>query len=308
MPQDRPSSKVLVVIIVLLCAASSAFAEKVLLRCRYKAGDKYSAEMLSNQDIDQTLPDGTVGKMKQTIGMYLGMEVLSVAADGTAETRITYRRVVLKQESLAQTIDYDSADPKKKDLAHAALIGFKALVGQSIDMKVTDRGEIISVKGVDRIVQGILSQIPEGPRRQRAKAQLDRSMSEEHFKKQMSGFSMILPENPVGVGDGWDRDQTMSMGYVNMVVRTNYKVRNITRNTVDLDVRATIQPGPGDPDSPVSVKIEEGVQSGIVKVNRVNAAITDGTLTQKMKIAITAQGQTMSQNLKGTTRISVVRD
>ena len=296
--------KTLAAVVVLLLACSASAADKVLLRARYKQGEKYLAVMLSRQEIDQTFGAQT-HKMKQTMKMDMGMEVLSVDAEGTADIKVTYRRMAIKQESPFGTLDYDSADPDKKDLSHPSVIGYKALVGNWIIMKVTSRGEVKGVTGTERIKKSILDEIPEGRERDMAAKQLDQMMSEDRFGQQMSGFSMVLPENPVGVGDTWNRDQKMDLGFANMLVRTSFKVRRIAADTVDIEMTATIESaGPADAGMPMTITVGDGSkQSGTTKVNRTNAALASAELSQTMNMTITVRGRAMKQKVTGTATV-----
>ncbi|KPJ56454.1 MAG: hypothetical protein AMS16_02410 [Planctomycetes bacterium DG_58] len=305
----RLSVKILTVLVVLLLAGSTSVAEKVLLRARYKQGEKYLTVMVSKQEIDQTF--GTQRqKIKQTMKMEMAMQVLSVDAEGTADIKVTYRRMAIKQESPFGTLDYDSADPDKKDLSHPSVAGYKALVGNWVIMTMSSRGEVKGIRGTERIKKSILDTIPEGPEREVAAKQLDRIMSADRFSQQMSGFSMVLPENPVGVGDTWKHDQKMNLGFANVLVRMDFKARRITTDTVDVERTATIEStGQADAGAPMTFTVADGSkQSGTTKVNRTNAALTSSELSQTMNVTIQVRGRTIKQNVTGTATLVITRD
>lgn len=297
-----------VVLVVLLLAASTVCAEKVLLRCKYKAGDKYLATMVSDQDISQELPERT-NKMSQVMRMEMGMDVLSVDGEGTAEVKVTYRRIALKQDSQFYRLDYDSADPEKSKATHPALVGFKGLVGKSLTLTMSSRGEIKGVKGLNELMEAVLQEIPEGQGREQARAQLAQTMNDERFSQQMSAFSLLFPEEPVGVGDTWRREQKMNMGFLSFTVRTNYTVQDVAHADVRLGVESTIEPG-GEPDEkmPMTIALEEGKQSGTTKVNRANAILVESNIAQTMKMNIGIQGQTIKQQVTGKATITVKPD
>jgi hypothetical protein len=289
---------------VLLSAPTSA-AEKVLLRCNYKPGDRYLAVMDSQREIVQEFP-GQTNKVKQTMRMDMGMQVMQVNAEGTADVKFTHRRIALKMESPRGTIDYDSGDPQKANLDHPMLMGFKVLVGKSLTITLTNRGEVKGVKGVKEIMEGIIAQIPEGPERETARKQLAGMMDEERFSQQMTGFSVLLPVDPVGVGETWKREQKTDLGFMNVLLKTDYKVEKITPDAVEVQVDSKIETGAGNaPDASMTIAIKEGSLSGITKINRANAALYSGILTQVVKMDITMKGRAEKREITGTASVTV---
>jgi hypothetical protein len=131
-------------------------------------------------------------------------------------------------------------------------------------------------------------------------------MNEESFSQQLSGMSMLLPEEPVGVGDSWHRDRTANMGVANVLVRTDYTVRRITPDSVELAVKSTIENGEApEEDIGMTATIESGTQSGTTTLSRANAAVANGELNQQVKTTVTFQGQVIKQDIKATTTVSV---
>jgi hypothetical protein len=289
----------------LLVSAGGFAQEKVLLRCAYKAGDRYLAVMDSDRQITQELGDQT-NKVKQTMRMDMGMEVLSVDAAGTAEVKFTHRRIALKMETPRGTLDYDSGNPEKANVDHPMLIGFKVLVGKAITITMTNRGEVKAVKGVKEIMEGIVAQIPEGPERENARKQLAAMMDEERFSQQMTGFSVLLPVEPVGIGESWKREQKTDLGFMNVLLKTDYKVEKIAPDAVEVAVNSKIDTVPGaTPDPNMSIAMKAGSLTGTTKINRANAALYTGTLTQNVKMDVTTNGRTEKRSITGTATVTV---
>jgi hypothetical protein len=289
-----------------LALSGSGFAaEKVLLRCSYKVGDKYLAVMESERNITQEVA-GQTNRVKQTMRMDMGMEVLAVDPQGTAEVKYTHRRIALKMDSPRATLDYDSGDPAKANVDHPMLIGFKVLVGKSIILTLTNRGEVKGVKGVKEIMDGIIAQIPEGPEREAARRQLAGTMDEERFSQQMTGFSVLLPAEPMDVGDSWKGEQKTDLGFMSVLLKTDYQVEKITPDAVEVAVNSRIETVPGTaPDPNMNVTMKEGRLSGTTRINRANAALAVGTLTQNVKMDVTTNGRTEKREITGTANITV---
>jgi len=305
MVPNRLAVKVLALLGVVLLSAPGFAAEKVLLRCNYKPGDKYLVVMDSERNIVQEVA-GQTNRVKQTMRMDMGMDVLAVDPEGTAEVKFTHRRIALKMESPRGTVDYDSADPQKANVDHAMLIGFKVLVGKSITITLTNRGEVKGVKGVKEIMEGIIAQIPEGPERENARRQLAATMDDERFSQQMTGFSVLLPVDPVGVGETWKREQKTDLGFMNVLLKTDYKVGKITPDAVEVAVDSKIETVAGSaPDPAMTVTMKEGSLAGTTKINRANAALYSGTLTQNVKMDVTMRGRTEKREITGTASVTV---
>ena len=237
------------------------------------------------------------------------MEVLSVDPQGTADVRFTHRRIALKMESPRGTLDYDSGDPAKANVDHPMLIGFKVLVGKSITITLTNRGEVKGVKGVKEIMEGIIAQIPEGAERDSARKQLAGMMDEERFSQQMTGFSVLLPVEAVGPGETWKREQKTDLGFMNVLLKTDYKVEKITPDAVEVAVDSKIETVPGAaPDPAMTIAMKEGRLSGTTKINRANAALYSGTLSQDVKMDVTMGGRVEKRSIAGTATITVKPD
>ena len=311
MSRNRPvlASFVSLAALVLLWVSGPAFgADTLALRHAYKAGEKYVASVAQKMTITQTPPGRDPVVVKRDMGMEMRMDVLSTTPDGTADVKVTYERLTLRMEAPNETVVYDSADPATKDLKHPALAGFGSLLGQSLTMTITPRGEVKAVRGMDGIIEATLRDIPEGEQREAARAQIKRVMNEEHFSRQMSGLSMAFPEEAVGVGDGWDREQKVDLGFINLVSKTHYKVETIAADTVELSVEGTVSSDAPDPAAAMKVVVEEGSrQQGKIKLNRANPVLSTIEISQKMKMTISAGGRSAEQTVDGTATVTVKR-
>lgn len=294
-----------VMLIIALVAVPSFAADKVLLRYAYKAGEKYVTSMTQHSDISQQVGPNSV-EMKQDIVMDMRIDVLSVDPQGVAELKYTYDHVALKQDSAGGKLDYDSTDPARKDVTSPAIMGYKALVGQSITAFVSPNGEVKGAKGFDKIADAVLAQVPEGEQREAARAQIGKMFSEERFNQQMAGLSVQLPEAPVAVGSSWHRDQNTEMGFVNFTIKSDYKVSKITHDSVEVALTGTVVPGAAPAgDIPMSVTIgDKSTQHGTIHMNPANPAITDSTVSQALNLVMTVQGQSINQTVASTVNVS----
>jgi len=307
MSRHRVLLRVFTVVALSTLPAWASAADKVLLRCRFKKGEKYVVATVLDQDIDQKAGDNA-NTMKQKMHMTMGLEVLKTDPDGTAEVRITYRRFALKQESsMADPLDYDSGDRNKKDVNHPALAGFKALVGKSFSVTMDDRGRIKTVKGVKELAEGLLAEVPAGPGRQVARQQIARLLNEDTLSQQMASVGANCPEQPVGVGDTWHQQQKNDIGFARLSLSTRYTVKTVTADTVEVEAVSTMTATPSG-DLPVTIRLDKGAQSGTIRVRRANALLTAGKLDQDIRMTVTVQDATITMSMKGVADISVTAE
>ena len=305
--------RMLPVVLALLFLAGPAFSEdKVLLRQTYKTGDKYQASVFQTMKITMAPDDGEPMIVRQGTMMEMGMEVLSTAEDGSAEVKFTYNRVAFKQKVGDREMDYDSADPGKRDVRDAASVGFRALAGKSLTMTFTPRGEVKNLRGLSEIIDAMIEEVPEGQQREAARNMLKQMLNEDTFAQQTSALGPKFPENAVGVGDAWKDEQRMNLGFIGVAVKSDYKVESMTADTVDLSVKSAIEiKGDGTAEMPMKITMEDGSrQEGTIKVNRVNPAVSSSEISQNLVMTVSAQGRTMRQTIKGnvTTSVKQVKD
>jgi hypothetical protein len=294
----------------LLVAASVAFPafpqDKVLLRLKHKPGDRYVATLTSHQTIHQELRDRT-DDIEQTLRFEFGLEVLSVDEAGTAELKTTWRRIAIEHASAAAKFNYDSAVPSRSE-DHAAVAFYRQLVGESVTMRVTDRGEIQSVTGLEAIREKVMRKFPEKtPAWAAAKGQVEAAINERRLIELMSRVIFFCPENPVGPGDRWSRPSTLILGTAALVAQEEYEVKRVGEEKVDVNVRTTFAPAPQNPDSEpaAAVTVSKGEERGTVKVARADAMVAQSDLFENLSLGIEVQKQKVQQTIEAKTSAEV---
>ena len=291
--------------LVLVITSTLGAQDKVLLRHHLKVGEEYSGVTTADQRVTQE-QGGRTTRIDQSFRFEVALEVLSVAPDGTAEIKISYKRITLKLDSPMAKLDYDSADPARNPQS-PVLIGFKALVGQSLTLTMDDRGKITAVKGIDKIAERLLERIPEGAEGDEARKQIRQLLSEERFSQQMSEFSIVYPEGPVGKGDKWEAEQKLDLRFAKMAVTNVYEVEDITDDSVKLKLVSTIKPGPEGAPADSSIRIEacEGTQNGTITINRARPTIMKGEIKQDITMKMRMGEHQLRQRLQSSVITSV---
>jgi hypothetical protein len=138
-------------------AAESCAAEKLDLKLRLKAGQKYSMRITTEQKISQTIggKQQDISHMKAT-GM--SFEVKEVDANDVASIKVTYRTLQQKATSTAGEFEYNSTDPCTA-VNNPLAPTYAALMGDGFIMKVTPEGEIVGLDGIDEMFMRMAEKI-----------------------------------------------------------------------------------------------------------------------------------------------------
>ena len=281
----------------MLVSAMGFSANDVDLKFNLKKGDvtKYRAT------IEQTTTQ-QMGGMEQTVNQNqifeYTIDVKDVNASGNFVTQITYTRVAINMAAGGMNIAFDSAE---EDLAPAnpQLMGFAALVGQSVNVTFSPKGEIVEVSGVEAMIESMISELAgdneamKGQMRQ----SLLQSFNDEQMKQMFGGSFIKYPEKVIKVGSKWTENQAVVTQFPLNVIN-NYVVNAITADKVDLEVTSTIVTEPGNKSNMQGIEATFnlfGTQSGTISIERSTGKIISSTVNQNISGNLSADmgGQNM---------------
>lgn len=168
------SLRTFAVVLLLAAAIGAAAAEPIALEYKFRKGevDKYRLAVEMSLDLSGVAAaagQSNVPPMNMSMSVNLVQKTLDVYSDGSAKVRVSYSNPVI------QGVKMPAAASKSA----------KALQGQEIVMRISKRGRIISVQGLDKLMAG--------------------SGFNMDFSKlfDASAGNVILPEGPVEVGQSW---------------------------------------------------------------------------------------------------------
>jgi len=165
-----------------------------------------------------------------------------------------------------QTMAYDtnSAKPADKDVAQSWTI-YKAITGQSFTMDVDDKGKVLSVSGLEKIVSNTLAKLKNdftAEEQSQIKELLNVSLSSESIKGQFEESLNIFPDKNLKIGEEWSDTQNISEG----PVKGNVKVTRTLKEIKDGKAKITV--------SGVQDVSGSGIQNGISAVMKNHATLT----------------------------------
>jgi len=147
----------LFILIVGLSAPKGYAVEKLDLILRLEPGQKYDVQVTTENKIKQTI-EGTQQDINHTKTTGLDFEVEKVDANDIASIKVTYQTLQEKTESTFGGFEYDSKKTytaKDNSLAPA----YTALMGQSFIARVTPKGEIVGLDGLDEMFSRMAEKI-----------------------------------------------------------------------------------------------------------------------------------------------------
>jgi len=235
-----------VVASVLFCIGTMAKAhDDVELRLHLHPGQTFDQGIAMEMKISKTSSKGHTD-MSQVTHLKMHNQVLEVDNDGTIKMKMTFRAVAMKSSEVRDgkvrsNIEYDSAKPPQT--TSPELKSTTALVGQSLILTVSPRGEVVKIDGVDAMVQRMATDIKSPDMRSFLIPVFERSV--ENMGRQMMGRINFAPE-PVAIGDSWERPQTSPKSAPQLSFG-EFTLMSIKDDIATIAVKSTSKPNPDAP-------------------------------------------------------------
>jgi hypothetical protein len=220
--------------------------DKVELSLKLKKGQTYKMKTVTDLKINQTIPgqqqSTTIDQKNETRNIYT---VEDVQADGTLILKITHEGLFSKSENPnnpMESFEYDSTNPDSAVGPLAPILG--AIVGQSFTITITPDGHVKEIQGANEILEHLqekINELPEGPARAGVETNLKMQYGEEALKTNTENSFNMYPDNPISIGDTWQKRTTMTQGFP-MIVNSIYTLKERKDGIAVIDVFAMIQP------------------------------------------------------------------
>ena len=150
-----------VVLIAGLWPAESCAAEKLDLKLRLKPGQKYGMRLITEMKRMETME----GKQEHESFMFdrgMGFEVKEVDANGVALVEVTFQTLRMKViRAGGYRMEYDSTKQSAADDYSKVPAIEAAGLGESFSIKISPKGEIIEVEGLEEMCLGMIEKVDE---------------------------------------------------------------------------------------------------------------------------------------------------
>jgi hypothetical protein len=198
-------------------------------------------------------------------------DVLENDSSGTLKIKTTYQSAQMDSRtsgfgSKKVVTHYDSTKPDNKVGPGAQVL--KAMIGQSVIITVSPRGEVLKIEGWDKLAQRIVDSY-KIPAAERARMLKSMQASMKSQTGQATGLA-ALPELPVAIGDSWTSQNSQVTG-VPILLSTRYTLTAVESDIATLSVQSKISANPNAAgiefgDSKTKINLS-GTQSGVMRVD-----------------------------------------
>jgi hypothetical protein len=189
-----------------LCNSGGA---AVPLQLKLAKGKTYYQRTVVDQHITQTVMNQQQ-VIDITIGMGMKLDVLDVDATGNTRIRYTFNWCMSKQTGPMGTLSYDSA---QQATPPAGMESLAALLNQSYVIKLSPKGRVLDVNGVEQVKAAVQKKLPPGadtgPMGNVAATFLDK----QGVKEMTEGVMAVFPDKPVEPGQSWSEKRVLTMGF-----------------------------------------------------------------------------------------------
>lgn len=132
-------------------------SEKLNLKLRLKSGQKYGMRITKKNKISQEIM-GQQQNINHTKVVEIGLEVKKIDANGVASITVTYLTLKEKTITAFGEFGYDSTDPCTA-INNPLAPTYAAMMGENFTMRVTPKGKIVEIKGIDEMFSRMAEKI-----------------------------------------------------------------------------------------------------------------------------------------------------
>jgi hypothetical protein len=312
---------VVICAVILTAVVCPAAQDKVDLKLRLKAGESHEMKMTQIQDIVQTV-NGQEMKMKQTQEMVMGMDCLSVDANGVMDVRMTYKSMKMAMDGPMGHMEFDSANPKPTDPNKpqekilTAMVS--AMAGCKFQMKIKPTGETSDIRGIKEMLAKVKGEMTTSPESAGMDKFFDKMFDEKEIKELTGNMMEMFPAGPVAVGDTWY--DTKSMNFIMPIdIDTTYMLKSRKDGIAyidavsKLDMGDTSKPLEIDPNNKMAMQIS-GTVNAANEVDEKTGLTRKGNITINLSGIIRMEanqqmpeGMTIPMTIKGNAVVELVK-
>jgi hypothetical protein len=243
----------------------------------------------------------TVMSQSQTIDINIGMgmklDVLDVDATGNTRIRYTFTWCMAKQGGSMGALSYDSAQQAAAP-AGAELLG--ALINQSYVVKLTSKGRVLDVNGVEQMKAAVEKKMPPGAQAGPMSNLAGVFLDKEGVKETTENLMAVYPDKPVEPGQSWNEKKTLKTGF-GRIEESKWTLQKQEAGVAILGLTSTLRSDPSAPPMDTQgMKLRfdiSGTEDGTIRIAEATGLIQMAQGRQQLKgeikVGDSGQGQPM---------------
>ncbi len=262
------------------CKEASNQGEATTLAFRFPPGTVYAYLLDSHQTIEQEMM-GQKSEIRQTMQLLSTHQVEKGPGDNKKVT-VVFDRFYIKSVSANSEMEYDSADSTKQPKELDQIGG---IVNKPFSITVDDHGKIVSIDAA-------------------AARTIATPLNDSTIRRMMQQSLNVYPTKPVKPGDTWQTEYVTNMGFMDMLVNSEYKLLSVVDGVANVEINATIKSVPSDNPQMKGMDIEmTGTQSGTMEIDVKSGLINASKFKQEVSGNMKIPGEVIPMTLSAETRM-----
>ena len=272
-------------IAIVFCVNLCCGAEEKKQYCyKFEAGRQYHVKHIMQRKVEPKGDRSEGVTVEQKFSFDYKAQVKEVGEDGGAWLEFRYDWIGIEQKDFEKQISYDSA--KDDDNISPLLWGYKAMLGEVFQVKISKLGEIEQVKGFVELHQAVKEKIKPNPGKKMLVRQIQSQFNDVILRELLTNLMDIYTDKKVGKGDSWNKSFEISYD-AQLEFNNKFKLNDVTDDgfaVIGLETKIRTKFG-AKPVTRGSMKLKSkssGSQSGTIRINESTGEIISSDINQKM--------------------------
>ena len=256
-------------------------AGAVTLQLKLAKGKTYYQRTVIDQHVTQTVMN-MQQVMDQSMGTGVKMDVLAVDGRGNMRIRGTYNWSMSKRTGPLGSLDYDSA---MQPTPPAGAEPFAALLGQGYLVKISPKGEVLDVNGIEELQAAVRKRLPPGAEADPALGALNQFLDGKGIKQMVESALSVYPDKPVEVGESWGKKRVMSPMF-ELTIDSKWTLQKREAGMATIAMTSSLRSNADKPVEAGGMKMTfdlAGTQDGTLRMQEVTGLIVSGLAQQQLK-------------------------
>lgn len=277
--------RIVLLITALLCVNLCCGGQDKKQYCyKFENGQQYYIKHILHRKVEPKSGQSNGMAIEQNFSFGYQVVVKQVDDDGGAWLQFSYDWVSVEQKDFEKQVSYDSA--KADDNISPLLWGYRALLGEVFQVKISKFGKIEQVKGFLEVHQSITKKIKPNPGKKMLIRQIQSQFNDFAMQELLTNLTDIYTDKKVDKGSSWDKSFETSYES-QMVFNSKLTVNDITDDgfaVIGLESKIKTKFG-AKPVTRGSMELKSkstGSQTGTIRINEYTGEIISSDINQKM--------------------------
>ncbi len=252
---------------------------------KFEKGQQYYIKHILQRKIKPIESQGDGMTIEQKFSFGYKVLVKDVAEDGSAWLQCMYDYVSIDQKDFEKQVSYDSVT-SDNDSVSPLLWGYRALLGEVFEIKISKLGKVEQVKGFLDVHHSIGEKIQPNPKKKMLIRQIQSQFNDFAMRELLTNLTDIYTDKNVSKGTSWNK--TFETSYDSQMVFDNkFRINDVTDDgfaVIGLESKIKTKFG-AKPINRNLMKLKSkssGSQNGTIKINESSGEIITSDINQKI--------------------------